>query len=106
MTDDLVTRLDDINRNYDLARGVHSTIRDAKARIEALTAERDEYKRLALITDTVTRECKIQEARAEKAEADNARLQEMVQASVNFMNGDLTVSEWNEVCMRRPHRKG
>ena len=41
MTDDLVKRLDDINRNYDLARGVHSTIRDAKARIEALTAERD-----------------------------------------------------------------
>jgi hypothetical protein len=41
MTDDLVTRLDDINRNYDLARGVHSTIRDAKARISALTAERD-----------------------------------------------------------------
>ena len=47
MTDDLVKRLDDINRNYDLARGVHSTIRDAKARIEALTAERDEYKRHA-----------------------------------------------------------
>ena len=39
MTDDLVTRLDDINRNYDLARGVHSTIRDAKARIDALTAD-------------------------------------------------------------------
>jgi hypothetical protein len=45
-------------------------------RIEALTAERDEYKRLALITDTVARECKIQEARSERAEADNARLRE------------------------------
>jgi len=37
----------------------------AADRIEAMTAERDEYKRLAGIADTVARECKIHEARIE-----------------------------------------
>jgi hypothetical protein len=45
MSDGLVKRLVDVNRNYDLARGVHSVIREARDRIEALEAERE---RLAL----------------------------------------------------------
>ena len=70
MTDDL-ERLK--ARIIDAGLDAADAMNEALARIEALTAERDEYKRLALITDTVTRECKIQEARAEKAEADNDR---------------------------------
>jgi hypothetical protein len=58
----------------------------AADRIEALTAERDEYKRLALITDTVTRECKIHEARAEKAEAGRDRLREALEFYANEEN--------------------
>jgi len=41
MSDGLVKRLGDVNINYDLARGVHSVIREARDRIEALEAERD-----------------------------------------------------------------
>ena len=67
------------------------------ARIETLTAERDEYKRLALITDTVTRECKIQEARAEKADADNARLRAAMTAlhkQALMLRGDQSYREF------------
>lgn len=71
MSDDILKRLRDLAFHYYLGRSV---IEEAADRIEALTAERDEFKRLALITDTVARECKIHEARAEAAEADNARL--------------------------------
>ena len=39
MSDDLVKRLSDVNRNYDLARGVHFAISEARDRIEALEAE-------------------------------------------------------------------
>jgi len=67
MSDDLVKRL----RDFDPHMMHEWEVTDEAAdRIEALTVERDEYKRLALITDTVTRECKIHEARAEAAEAE------------------------------------
>jgi hypothetical protein len=49
---------------------------DMADRIEALTAERDDYKRLAEIADTLARECRIHESHAEAAEADNARLRD------------------------------
>lgn len=39
MSDDLVKRLRAINRNYDLAAGIHADIRAAAARIAALEAE-------------------------------------------------------------------
>jgi hypothetical protein len=46
------------------------------AEVEALTAERDKYKEIAGIADTVARECRGHEARADAAEADKARLRE------------------------------
>jgi hypothetical protein len=87
MTDDLVERLR--NPTY----YTHPTTEDGKLaadRIEALTAERDKYEAAWMTA----------EGKLADAEAGRDRLREMVQASVNFMNGDLTVSEWNEVCMR------
>jgi len=88
--DDLVKRLDDINRNYDLARGVHSTIRDAKARIEALTAEREE---LVEYNEQFSVDNQFLKKRVEKAEADNARLREALRfyadASWSSLDDDL-----------------
>jgi hypothetical protein len=46
--------------------------------VDALTAERDDYKRLAGLADTLARECRIHESRAEAAEADNARLRGLI----------------------------
>jgi hypothetical protein len=56
---------------------------DMADRIEALTAERDEYKRLAGIADTLARECRIHESRAENAEAENARVREAVEGGMS-----------------------
>jgi len=41
--EELIARLRSINKNYELARGVHVDIRQAADRIEALTKERDDY---------------------------------------------------------------
>jgi hypothetical protein len=50
------------------------------AALRKIEAERDDYKRLAEIADTLARECRIHESRAEGAEADNARLREGIQS--------------------------
>jgi hypothetical protein len=81
--DDLVKRLDDINRNYDLARGVHSTIRDAKARIEALTAERDYTEGT---NDTLI-------ALNQSLTADNARLKSVVARFGLMFAGSVSVKQ-------------
>jgi len=106
MTDDLVKRLDDLDtiletefdtqlsvqRNpYGATKAIEDALyllRDQAARLEALTAERDEYRRLATITELVARECKIQEARAEKAEADNARLLKALEPFASALKGN------------------
>ena len=53
-------------------------VRDAKARIEALTAERDDFAdQIRKMLPALNREAVDQRSRAEKAEADNARLKDM-----------------------------
>jgi hypothetical protein len=49
---------------------------ELSAALRKIKAERDDYKRLAEIADTLARECRIHESSAEAAEADNARLRE------------------------------
>jgi capsule polysaccharide export protein KpsE/RkpR len=80
MTDDLVKRLrgrvqDGFRFGDDPAiMDAEDTMLKAADRIEAMTAERDDYKRQAGIADTLARECRIHESRAEAAEKE---LQEM-----------------------------
>jgi hypothetical protein len=45
MSDDLVKSLHDINKNYELARGVHVNIRKAADRIEELEAENEKLRK-------------------------------------------------------------
>jgi len=59
------------------------------AALRKIEAERDDYKRLAEIADTLARECRIHESRAEAAEADNARLREA-----------LAVDPWHLGCRK------
>jgi hypothetical protein len=61
-----------------LARLAGALVREAEltAALRKIEAERDDYRRLAGIADTLARECRIHESRAEAAEADNARLRE------------------------------
>ncbi len=89
MSDDLVKRANEAC-GHDGGPELVDLIIELADRIKALTAERDYTEGT---NDTLI-------ALNQSLTADNARLREMVQASVNFMNGDLTVSEWNEVCMR------
>jgi len=95
MTDDLVKRLADIDPildaefdtqlnvrrdPYGATRAIEMALyllRDQADRIEALTAERKEdYRRLSAAAADEAHECGIHKARAEAAEADNARLRE------------------------------
>jgi DNA repair exonuclease SbcCD ATPase subunit len=59
-----------------IARLAGALVRETEltAALRKIEAERDDYKRLAEIADTLARECRIHESCAEAAEADNARL--------------------------------
>ena len=71
--EELVKRLNAINRNYELARGVHSDIRAAADRIEALTAEKDEHWKSFVHwrkeADALTEQLEAARADAKEAEA-------------------------------------
>jgi hypothetical protein len=75
----------------DIARLAGALVRETEliAALRKIEAERDEYKRLAGIADTLARECRIHESRAEAAEADNARLR-----------GALAVDPWHLGCRK------
>jgi hypothetical protein len=60
----------------DVRTQIDHRIEELVAQVDALTAERDDYRRLAGIADTLARECRIHEYRAEAAEADNAAIRE------------------------------
>ena len=53
------------------------------AALRKIEAERDDYKRLAGLADTLARECRIHESHADAAEADNARLREVLPGLAN-----------------------
>lgn len=92
----------EVNEAQKEHKGWQSAAVKLMEQVTALTAERDEYKRLALIADTVARECKIHEARAEAAEADNARLREVVAPLIVIAldNLDGMDAETREECER------
>ena len=65
--------------------------------IEYLIAERDHAWEMVAKADTQVGQA-LADRLQDKAQID--RLRKMVQASVSFMNGDLTAEEWIEGCMR------
>jgi hypothetical protein len=104
MTDDLATRLRDFDPNWD----TWEVVEEAAERIYALTAdrenrladlriikaERDNLKREVAISDALLiseAEASLERlARAEKAEADNARLREALQVYANSCDATET----------------
>ena len=74
-------------------------VRDAKARIEALTAQLESTLRdRKLILEERDRTFALMLARAEAAEADNARLRDVVLEADKLLCGDLTGLQWKREC--------
>jgi hypothetical protein len=76
-----------------------AVVRDAKARIEALTAQLESTLRdRKLILEERDRTFALMLARAEAAEADNARLRDVVLEADKLLCGDLTGLQWKREC--------
>jgi hypothetical protein len=94
MSDELVKRL----RDEHLAM----TRNEAADRIEALTAALDMTAKGWKEAIELTRQARLQyseeKARAEKAEADNARLREVVLEADKLLCGDLAGLQWKREC--------
>jgi hypothetical protein len=96
MTDELVKRL--LNAPAD-GLGTENLCLEAADRIEALTAQLEStLKDRAQIIAERDRTYALMLARAEKAEADSARLREVVLEADKLLCGDLTGLQWKREC--------